>query len=123
MTERALSETAMLASLRDIKLPVDAAGGVIAELAATVGISGLVALGVAGVLRVISLKRAEKNGKPLQNHRDALVDLPDADRRLALLHLLRAHAPERYAQVRASLYRPSGGVETAELEAEVNRLV
>lgn len=123
MTERALSETAMLASLRDIELPMAAAGGVIAELAATVGISGIVALGVAGLLRAITVKRAEKCQSPLQNHCAALADLPDEERRLALLHLLRAHAPERYAQLRTSLYRPSGGVETAVLEAEVNRLV
>ncbi|MCV3274054.1 hypothetical protein [Roseobacter sinensis] len=118
MTDRALSEEAMLASLRDIQLPAEAAGGLVADLAATVGLAGLVALILAGLIRLLS-RSAQR-----PQRRDPLAEsraLPEAERRVALLHLLRARAPERYAAIRGEIYAPGGGVDLATLEAEVRR--
>ncbi len=123
MSDRAMSEAAMLASLRDIQLPVEAAGGLIADVAATIAASGVLALLIATVFRALSFKTAPVTTDPLAARRAALAGLPEDDRRLALLHLLRAHAPERYADLRKSLYQPSGGIDISVLEAEVNRLV
>lgn len=123
MTDRAMSETAMLASLRDIDLPAVAAGGVIADLAVTVGLAGLAALVVAGLLRLVSFRRHPGSPDDLRGQLAGLAQRPPEDRRVALLHLLRAHAPERYAAVKGRLYEPGGGVDIDTLEAEVARLV
>ncbi len=118
-----MSETAMLASLRDIDLPSVAAGGVIADLAVTVGFAGVAALIVAGLLRLVSIRRSQGADGDLRIQLARLAQKPPADRRVALLHLLRAHAPDRYAAVKGRLYEPGGGVDIETLEAEVARLV
>lgn len=123
MSDRALSEAAMLTSLRDIRLPAEAAGGIAADLAATIAIAGFAALLLAGVLRLLSLRNTAAAPETLADQLARLEEMPEADRRVALLHLLRAKAPERYRAVRGALYQPMGGVPTATLEAEVNRLV
>lgn len=122
MSERALSETAMLSSLRDIDMPAVAAGGMAADIAVTVGLAALAALGVSAVLRLLSLHRAAPPGNGLRERLDALAAAPEDERRIALLHLLREHAPERYAEIRGTLYARNGGIDTATLEAEVARL-
>lgn len=123
MSERALSEAAMLTSLRDIHLPATAPGGSLAELCVAVGLAALSALLVAAALRALSLRRTRPAEPSLRARVAALESLPEAARRTALLHLLRAHAPERYATLREGLYAPGGGVALATLEAEVARLV
>ncbi|WP_372571821.1 hypothetical protein [Ruegeria jejuensis] len=123
MTETALSETAMLASLRDIRLPAEAPGGVVAELAATAGLAGLGAVLVVGLLRLLSNRRpVVQSARPI-DRLAALNDKPEVERRVALLHLLRDHAPDRYAAIRGGLYRREGSVDLKALEAEVARLV
>ncbi|WP_195822215.1 hypothetical protein [Roseobacter sp. MH60115] len=116
MTDRALSEEAMLASLRDIHLPAETAGGLAADIAVVIGLASLVALMLVGLARLLSLKvRAAPVERPLAG----LQDLPEADRRVVLLHVLREAAPERYAAIRGAIYEPGGGVDLATLEAEV----
>ncbi|WP_299672006.1 hypothetical protein [uncultured Roseobacter sp.] len=116
MTDRALSEEAMLASLRDIHLPAEAAGGIAADVAAVIGLGCLGALFFAGLIRLLSLRvRKPAPADPLV----AVQDLPEAERRVALLHVLREAAPERYAAIRGAIYAPGGGVDLATLEAEV----
>ncbi|MEX0367235.1 MAG: hypothetical protein AB3N22_14260 [Ruegeria sp.] len=122
MTDTPLSEATMLASLRDIQLPAEAAGGLGAELAVAMGGAGLCALGVVALLRLLSRRRVLQT-KTLGDALAALSDASDPERRVALLHLLRAHAPARYAALKADLYRPEGGPDIAALEAEVARLV
>lgn len=122
MSDRALSETAMLTSLRDIRLPVDAAGGLPADVAVTVGLAALAALIIAGTLRVLSQRKKPARPVSLQTRLTGLSQMPDGERRIALLHLLRAHAPDRYAALRGDLYVPGGGIDLGALEAEVRRL-
>ncbi len=121
--DRAMSEAAMLASLRDIHLPDLAPGGMAADIAVTVGLAGLAALLVGALLRLVSLRRKVRPRDTLRAELARLKHEPDAARRVALLHLLRARAPERYAEIKGDLYRPRGGIDTKTLEVEVARLV
>ncbi|NVO56685.1 hypothetical protein HW561_12910 [Rhodobacteraceae bacterium B1Z28] len=115
MSETALSEAAMLTSLRDIRLPVEAPGGLLAELVLTAGMAALAAVCVVAVLRLLSTKRSEaQSDRP---------DWSDDRRRIALLHLLRKQDAKRYAALKGDLYRPGGGPDLAELEEEVARRV
>jgi hypothetical protein len=122
MTDQAMSESAMLISLRDITLPVDAAGGLGADIAATVGLAGVLALIIAGMLGLFSMRRRVEI-PPLRGQFLAIREMPDDARRVALLHLLKQAQPEHYAAIKGALYQPGGGVDTATLEAEVTRLV
>jgi hypothetical protein len=122
MTDQAMSEAAMLISLRDITLPVDAAGGLGADIAAIVGLAGVLALIIAGMLRLFSMRRRAAM-PPLRGQFLAIREMPDDARRVALLHLLKQAQPERYAAIKGALYQLEGGVDIATLEAEVARLV
>lgn len=118
MTERALSEEAMLASLRDIWLPAEAAGGVFAEIAAAVSLAACAALIVAAALRMVSTRVPVKRSTepdPLA----ALDEMPEHVRRLVLLQQLRAQHPERYVSLTQTLYQRGGAPEVATLEAEI----
>ena len=120
MTDRALSEAAMRAGLQDISLPAQAAGGMVAELALTVGLAGLAALALGVLLRALS-RRKPKPETP-RDALSALQNLAEPERRIAILHVLRARAPERYAQLTRDLYRADTSLSLAALEAEVRRL-
>ena len=122
MTDQAMSEAAMLISLRDITLPAEAAGGLGADIAATVGLAGILALFIVGMLRLFSMRRRVA-ASPLRGQFLAIREMPEDARRIALLHLLRKSQPERYAAIKGALYQPEGGVDIATLEAEVARLV
>lgn len=123
MTETALTETAMLAGLRDIRLPAEAAGGWPADLAAAVALAGGAALLVGWFVRLLSLRQTKARPRDLQDELSDLAALPDDDRRIALLHLLKTRAPDRFTTLQEGLYRPEGGPEVARLQAEVERLV
>lgn len=123
MTDRALSEEAMLASLRDIALPSHAAGGLAADVFMTIALAGIAGLVVAGVLRLFSLRRIARPEPTIRDRLESVRALPDADRRIALLHMLRRHAPERYREIARDLYRPQSAVTAQRLEVELERLV
>jgi len=114
--ERAQS---LLAGLRDIRLPVEAAGGAVAELAAAVALGAVAALVVAGGARLIGQRAGHVPLAPEGDPLSALSGLGWDDRRVALLHLLRARDPDRYACLRQCLYRRDGALDLATLEAEV----
>ena len=122
MTEKAMSETAMLAGLRDIRLPAEAAGGWPADLAAAVALAGFAALLVGWAVLLVSSAQARTRPRDLQYEISDLAALPDDDRRIALLHLLKDRAPDRFAALQEGLYRPEGGPDAARLQAEVARL-
>lgn len=122
MSERGLSEEAMLSSLRDIRLPAEAAGGIVADMLVGIGLAGLAVLLVVGVLRVFSTRRTMPRPPTLAQQLSELDGASAADRRVGLLHLLRAHAPDRYRDVAQRLYHPDA-VDLPTLEAEVSRLV
>lgn len=119
MSETALSETAMLSSLRDIRLPAEAAGGIWADVAVSAGLAGLAALTVAGLVRLISLRLHTPSPVTLRDQLAELEHLPEADQRVGLLHLLKQVAPERYAEIRKTLYRPAAGPDLMALRDEV----
>ncbi len=123
MSDKALSQDALLVSLRDIRLPDHAAGGILAELAVVVGLSGLCAVGVVLVLRAFSHRTPKSVDVSLATQVAALSDLAEAERRVALLHLLRVHAPARFAELKSDFYRPDTSVDLDQLETEVARLV
>lgn len=123
MSDRALSEEAMRTSLHDINLPFDAAGGVLADIAVTIGLAGAAALLVAGLLRTFSLRTRPESPVTIKDRLAQTESLPEDLRRIALLHLLRQHAPVRYAEIARDLYRPQAGVTAQTLQAELDRLV
>ncbi len=123
MTEQAMSEAAMLVSLRDIHLPTEAAGGAVADIAVAVGLAGLAALMISTVLRLLSKRRPAATGLDMRSRLSAIAEMPEDARRVALLHVLRDAQPDRYAAIKGALYQPGGGVDIATLEAEVARLV
>ncbi|MEM8951038.1 MAG: hypothetical protein AAGC99_17090 [Pseudomonadota bacterium] len=123
MTDRALSEEAMLQALSDIRLPADAAGGALGDMAAAIAMAGIFALLIGGAIRLMSRKRTKERAPSLADILEALQDKPEAERRLALLHLLKARAPDRFEALRTGLYRRDAAGDIDELEAEVRALV
>ncbi len=119
MAGRALSEDAMLAGLRDIRLPPEAAGGLVAEGLAALALGLLLALAIGSVLRLLSRARQLDAGVPDPLAR--IAALPEEDQRLALMALLKTRAPERFAELSATLYRPGGLPGLEVLRAEVQR--
>ena len=121
MNEAQISEATLQASLRDIRLPSEAQGGLAADLAATLAFASLAALIGATVWRLAT--RAKPVKAPTL--RRSLNDLPkDEDaRRLALLRLLKTHAPDRFAALRPTLYAPGPVLDVQTLEAELKRHV
>lgn len=122
MSDGALSEAAMRASLIDIRLPAEAAGGIWADLAIAIGLAGLLAVVVAALFRLAGQRRPAPTAPNVQERLADIAVLPAPERRVALLHLLREQAPERYADLSPGLYRPGGGPGLDELTAEVARL-
>lgn len=118
MTEKALSEATMLASLRDIHLPAEAVGGALAEYAAVFGLAALASVGCVAILRFLSVKTAANRPE----RPDRFVEQPGWSvdrRRVALLHRLRAQNPKRYAELSGDLYQPGGGPDLDTLQDEV----
>jgi len=120
--EQSFSERTMLDSLRDIRLPTDAPGGALADLLTCVGLAGLAAWICVLALRLCFRPRDTTPVKSLSQQVKDISALPEPERRVALLHLLRQHAPARYEALSDALYRP-GQLDLARLEAEVAALV
>ncbi|WP_299897651.1 hypothetical protein [uncultured Ruegeria sp.] len=119
MSEKALSEATMLASLRDIHLPAEATGGVFAEYAAVVGIAALASVGCVAILRFLSIKTA---ANMQMGPSDQTAERPGWSvdrRRVALLHRLRVENPKRYDELTGGLYQPGGGPDLETLQEEV----
>ena len=111
MAEGALSHEALLAGLRDIRLPTEAAGGALAEGIAAAGLGLLLAAGVAQFARLVTARRRPPAPVPSPP--------PAADPRLALLARLKATRPERFATLAPHLYRPGGLPSLADLRREL----
>lgn len=81
----------LLTGLRDIRLPGDAPGGLAAEILVMVGLGAILALTVALVLKMFTTQQRHRPIRPpdLDTQIDALRTLPDEQRALALLHLIR----------------------------------
>ncbi|MGB3243917.1 MAG: hypothetical protein WBB25_05255 [Sulfitobacter sp.] len=125
MSDTALSEEAMLASLRGLSLPPEAAGGMLSDIAVVVGLAACLALLAVALVRLLSVRRvpAENSLKARMMALTSSASLTEDQRRVALLHLLKSAAPERFAEMRGELYRPGGHVDLTALQAEVARHV
>lgn len=119
-----MSREALLNSLHDIRLPAEAAGGTVAEIAAAVGMAALLAGLALALLRVFGLQRARKAEPDLADQLAGLGALPEDARRVALLHLLKRHDPPGFSRLAEGerLYRP-GGLTLDTIETEVRRHV
>ena len=120
MSEKALSEATMLASLRDIHLPAEAAGGTLAEYAVVFGIAALASAGCVAVLRFLSVKIAANKPSESPDKFSERQDWSVDRRRVALLHRLRDQNPKRYAELRGGLYQPGGDPDLKTLLEEVS---
>lgn len=121
MSGQALSETALQAGLRDIRLPADAAGGIVAELAAAIALATVAALVIGLISRLFLGRKPRIVANSLARQLAELDALPEAERRIALLHLLKSHDPPQFATLRDSLYRPDVGPDASALRAALAR--
>lgn len=119
MTDRAITKEALLSGLRDIRLPEPGPMDMLGNVTATVALASIAALLIVGAWRLLSSPRLREGSQRAPD----LAHLPEPERRVALLHMLKARAPERYAALRSQLYRPDGDLDLATLEAEVARHV
>lgn len=124
MSDRALTAEAVLAGLQDIRLPAEAPGGLLAELLAALGLGLLLAFLLGAALRLFSVAWQTGQKPPsLDQKLRAAAALPEDQRRLALMHLLKAKRPEIFAELAQELYREGGLPESNVLEAELIRHV
>ncbi|KMK65188.1 hypothetical protein [Puniceibacterium sp. IMCC21224] len=119
MADRALTEEAVRSGLRDIRLPMEAAGGLAADLLAALAIGLLCAVFLGLLARFVTLSRPKASRTSLKREVTSLEVLPDDAQRIALLHLLKARAPERYRALVGEIYRPGGMPELVALRAQV----
>lgn len=122
MSDGKISEAQMLASLHDIELPAQALGGQIPELFMIIGIAGLSGMLLALLVRTV-FTHSRNAGSDTQRRLRQIHKLPEPERRVALLHLLRDRAPDRYASYQDKLYHSDGGIDLVRLEREVRDLV
>lgn len=119
MSDGATPDAILLASLRDIRLPPSAEGGLAADLLVSAGLAALVAL---AILWLFSARRPVPAVETLAQSLENIDRLPADQRRIALLRLLQDRAPDRYAAIAQQLYKPDA-LNVSALEAEVRRLV
>lgn len=105
----------MLAGLRDIRLPDIAPGGLIAEIAVAVGFGLLVGCVFSFLLPLIS-RNTRETAISLRDQLSLISTLPEPERSIALLHLIRQMNPEAAASLKDRLYRRDGFPGSGELE-------
>lgn len=96
MADRALSEEAMLAGLRDIHLPPAGRADAAADLLAAAGVGLALALVAGALLRTVTTGRRPRAGTGAA---------PTPLDRVQALFRLKARRPERFAAFRPLLYR------------------
>ena len=114
MTDRPLGRDGLLAGLQDIRLPVDAPGGALAEILAAVGLGLLLA-----ALCALALSLVTRRGPIIPAGASLDVDNVGQDRTSALLRELKARRPDRFAALAPRLYAPGGLPTVEELEREL----
>ena len=121
MTDRAISQEALLQGLRDIHLPPEIAGGGIAQVLAAVAIGAGLALLIGGVLRLFSMRLVTAKPATVAERIVAARDLPSDAQKIALLHLLKDVSPERYQALTQGLYQPNGTPDAHQIEKELRQ--
>ncbi len=110
---------AMLAGLHDIRLPAEAPGGLLAEIAVVLALGIALAVAVAWVLgRLAQPHPQPAAAADLPARIAGLRTLPEEARAMGLLRLL---PPGEAAALRARLYQPGGHPDAAALEAALLR--
>ena len=114
MTDRPLGRDGLLAGLQDIRLPVDAPGGALAEILAAVGLGLFLA-----ALCALALSLVTRQGPKPAADASLVPDPGGRDRVSALLRELKARRPDRFAALAPRLYAPGGLPTVEELEREL----
>ena len=117
----AVSKEAMLAGLRDIRLPPPVAGEAFADVAASVGLAGVLALAVALCWRAIAERQTRPRPATLSAQVEAFAELPEGERRSELLKLLKNARADRFASLRPHLYRPDAPFTNDQIAREILR--
>lgn len=94
----------LLAGLRDIRLPDAASGGLAAEMAAALGLGLLVACALSFLIPLIS-RRSDQQTDLDGDQLDQILLLPEDQRSLALLYLIRKTDPPATQALRERLYQ------------------
>jgi len=106
-------------SLQDIRLPDAAAGGLLAEILAALGVGLLLAFCVGMIVRLVSRRRSAPRLATLAERIVALEDLPEPERALGLLHILKERDPQAAAQYGSAIYARGGLPDAATLKAAI----
>ncbi len=121
MTDKAISQEALLQGLRDIHLPPEIAGGGIAQVLAAVAIGAGLALLIGGVLRLFSMRHVTARPATVSDRIKAARALPSEAQQIALLHLLKDVSPDRYQALTQGLYQPDGTPDARQIEKELRQ--
>ncbi|QHQ36514.1 hypothetical protein [Algicella marina] len=105
MSERGLTRDDMIAAMQDIRLPAEAPGGLIADLAVAIGLGLLVALLFSAVLPLVTRRQQPPRPPTAEESMGRLDGLPEDMRVIGLLHILRSHDPARAREFTEELYR------------------
>lgn len=112
----------LLSGLYGNRLPETAAGGIWADMLVAVGIGLLCAVAVSSLLPLITSERRQKPTVTLRVEIARLESLPDAARKIGLLHLLRERDPRSFHALRSRLYGRGKFPACAELEESLRQL-
>ena len=122
MADRAILAEDIIAGLHDIRLPSQAAGGTIADIAAAIGLGLLLALLVGYLTSLITIQKTAPNPPSPQDQIRAFEGLTDEDRVLQLIGLIKAYDPTAPILKDTDLYAQGGLPSIAELEAHLKTL-
>lgn len=118
MAEDDFSKETMLEGLHDIRLPASAPGGLIAEMAVMIGVAMVCALLVSFLLPVVFRRVKPPVAEPtIADKIAAAAELPETERAIALLQLIRTQKPEAMPVTSAQLYTAYAFPSVAQLEA------
>lgn len=106
----------MLAGLQDIRLPEIAPGGLIAELAAAVGVGLLIACAFSFLIPILTRKATPNSAPSLSEQLDVARQLPEAERSVSLLHMLREQDKDTADALQDRLYGQEDFPSSRELE-------
>lgn len=112
----------MLTALRDIRLPDNADGGLLAECLVAVSLGLLLAFALSLVARLFTETRSDaKQPETVGDRLTQLRNAPAQQRAVALLHLIRQNNPDAYNSLKGDLYSPDGNLpDMARLEAALD---
>lgn len=112
----------LLAGLQDIRLPESAPGGLIAELAAAVGVGLLISSVLSFLIPILTRKETQNRAPSLDEKLDAARQLPEAERSVSLLHMLREQDKDAVDALQKRLYGQAEFPSSQELEQQLRQI-